>query len=639
MRADRWPTCLTLAVLLAGFAAVVLAGPASSPAPPQEETSAVPAEDAPPPELSDAERLIRMQSTIELDEQKLEVLRSDLDDRQTLFEDLAEEQKKTAAELAEKKQRLEDLEAGSAEAMALQTEIHELEVRYERFNRHANLTFEAEKALREQLRGLQQKIEVDRRAVALIKGTAPIEPAAALDVTAAPEAAAPPAASPAFPMVPGVPAAVLTAPAPAQVAPLLPETTEQIEARTEADKKTLEALRAEQGVVTFVQRKEALSEQIRLERILLEADEAALENLKDVLADRQEGVDSVGASTSTEELEAEILSVGNAIAQRSAHLDSLLERLKLAEAEQVRISEWAEGLRKEAESARRRQSWLESPLHPVNIGRWAVDRGPRVLAVLALAGVLLLLIRLSLRRVARVLVRSSRKARSSSINRADTLALSFQSVTTTLILMACVLLVLQEAGLDVKTVLGGAAIFGVAVAFGAQNLMRDYFTGFMMLLEDQYELGDLVTIGNITGTVERVNMRVTTLRDLEGRVHFIPNGQIGSLTNRTYDWARAVVDVPVGPEQDVDRVMALLLEVARGLKSDAEWAEHIVDDPVMLGVDKFTESGVLIKLMLKTEPAKMFAVRREMLRRAKKAFDEAGIQAGVPQRVVHERSS
>ena len=460
-----------------------------------------------------------------------------------------------------------------------------------------------------------------------------------MDVTAAPEAAAPAAASPAFPMVPGVPAAVLTAPAPVQGAPLLPETTAQIEARTEAEKKGLEALRADRGVVTFVQRKEALSEQIRLERTLLEADEAALENLKDVLADRQEGVDSVGASTSTEELEAEILRVSNEVARRRAHLDSLLERLKLAEAEQVRISEWAEGLRKEAESARRRQSWLESPLHPVNIGRWAVDRGPRVLAVLALAGVLLLLIRLSLRRVARVLVRSSRKARSSSINRADTLALSFQSVTTTLILMACVLLVLQEAGLDVKTVLGGAAILGVAVAFGAQNLMRDYFTGFMMLLEDQYELGDLVTIGNITGTVERVNMRVTTLRDLEGRVHFIPNGQIGSLTNRTYDWARAVVDVPVGPEQDVDRVMALLLEVARGLKSDAEWAEHIVDDPVMLGVDKFTESGVLIKLMLKTEPAKMFAVRREMLRRAKKAFDEAGIQAGVPQRVVHERSS
>jgi small conductance mechanosensitive channel len=194
--------------------------------------------------------------------------------------------------------------------------------------------------------------------------------------------------------------------------------------------------------------------------------------------------------------------------------------------------------------------------------------------------------------------------------------------------------VLQEAGLDVQTVLGGAAILGVAIAFGAQNLMRDYFTGFMMLLEDQYELGDLITIGSITGTVERVNMRVTMLRDLEGRVHFIPNGQIGSLTNRTYDWARALVEIPVGPEQDVDQVMARLMEVARGLKDDPEWAEDIVDQPQMLGVDQFTESGVVIKLMLKTEPDRMFPVRRELLRRVKKDFDEAGIEPGFPRRVV-----
>ena len=256
MRADRWPTCLTLTFLLAGSAVAVLAGPVSSPAPPQEATSS----EEPPPELSEAERLIRMQDTIELDEQKLEALGSGLADRQTLFQELAEEQKKTAAKLTEKKQRLEEVEAGSAEATALQAEIHELEARYERLNRHSNLTFEAEKALREQARSLEQKIEVDRRAVALVKGTAPIEPAASLGVTAAPVAAAPPAASPAFPMVPGVPAAALAPPAPAPEAPLLPETMAQIEARSEADEKALEALRADRGVVTFVERKQALAE-------------------------------------------------------------------------------------------------------------------------------------------------------------------------------------------------------------------------------------------------------------------------------------------------------------------------------------------------------------------------------------------
>ncbi len=124
--------------------------------------------------------------------------------------------------------------------------------------------------------------------------------------------------------------------------------------------------------------------------------------------------------------------------------------------------------------------------------------------------------------------------------------MSFRSAATVLILIGGILLVFQEAGFDVKTVLGGAAILGFAVAFGAQNLMRDYFTGFMILLEDQYELGDLVTIEDITGTVEKVNMRTTMLRDLEGRVHFIPNGEVKSVTNRSYVWGRAVIEVPVG---------------------------------------------------------------------------------------------
>lgn len=325
------------------------------------------------------------------------------------------------------------------------------------------------------------------------------------------------------------------------------------------------------------------------------------------------------------------------VSRRRVELDTLDDRLEHAAGEQQRVTTFAQERRQEAESARKWLVWLESPLYPGNVARWLVERGPRVLAVLLLAGFLLLVLRVSLRRIARLVVRQSRKARSNAVNRADTLSLSFQSLATTLILATGVLLVLQEAGIDVKTVLGGAAILGVAIAFGAQNLMRDYFTGFMILLEDQYELGDLVTIGDITGTVERVNMRITMLRDLEGRVHFIPNGQIGSLTNRTYDWARALVEIPVGPAEDVDRVMALLLDVARALKVDPEWADEIVDEPQMLGVDKFTESGVSIKLMLKTHPERMFPVRRELLRRVKNAFDEAGIEPGFPVRVIRER--
>ncbi|MEJ2086652.1 MAG: mechanosensitive ion channel family protein, partial [Acidobacteriota bacterium] len=248
--------------------------------------------------------------------------------------------------------------------------------------------------------------------------------------------------------------------------------------------------------------------------------------------------------------------------------------------------------------------------------------------------VLLLLVRLSMGTLAHSVVRSGRGSRQSDSNRADTLALSFRSALTVVIVAGATFLVLQEAGVDVKTVLGGAAILGVAFAFGAQNLMRDYFSGFMILIEDQFELGDLVTIGGITGRVEKVNMRTTMLRDLEGRVHFIPNGEIKSITNRTYVWGRAVLDIPVGFHESVDRVMGVLLEIAREFKEDPEWSHSVTDEPVMLGVDKFTEYGVVIKFMVETQPDKIFATRRELLRRVKNRFDELGIEISVPYRKI-----
>jgi small conductance mechanosensitive channel len=258
-----------------------------------------------------------------------------------------------------------------------------------------------------------------------------------------------------------------------------------------------------------------------------------------------------------------------------------------------------------------------------------------MLFVLAVLIPLLALLRIGIRLLVAVTVRN-RKGRDSRADRAATLALSFRSAASLVILVVGVFMVFQEAGVDVKTVLGGAAILGVAFAFGAQNLMRDYFTGFLILLESQFELGDVITIAGITGTVESVTMRVTMLRDLEGRVHFVPNGEIKAVTNRTYQWGRAVVEIPIRYDEDVDRVMEKLSEVAQEMRADLDYAERITEDPVMLGVDAFTEYGVVIKFMLKTLPEEMFTVRRELLRRVKKKFDEHGIEISVPHRVVQQ---
>jgi len=319
------------------------------------------------------------------------------------------------------------------------------------------------------------------------------------------------------------------------------------------------------------------------------------------------------------------------------HLDSLSLRLENKQKDQLRLTREAEDKRREAEAARRELIWLESPLHPQNIVTWLTTRGPRILLVIGVSGLLLYVLHLSVRRVARTLVRRSRGARGAGTNRADTLALSFRSAASVLIIILTILLVFEEAGVDIKTILGGAAILGFAVAFGAQNLMRDYFTGFLILFEDQFELGDLVSIGTITGTVEKVNMRTTMLRDLEGRVHFIPNGEIKAVTNRTYIWGRAVIEVPVAYTENVDRVMEVLLGVAEDFRSDPEFVDSVTDHPIMLGVDRFTDYGVVIKFMMKTKPDKMFPVRRQMLRRIKNKFDEVGIEISVPHRVIHQQ--
>jgi small conductance mechanosensitive channel len=257
-----------------------------------------------------------------------------------------------------------------------------------------------------------------------------------------------------------------------------------------------------------------------------------------------------------------------------------------------------------------------------------------MLLVIAAAFFLLLFVRFSSQGIARALVGGRRGARSVGTGRADTLAFSFRSASRVVIVVLGVMLVLQEAGVDITTVLGGAAIMGVAIAFGAQDLMKDYFSGFLILAEDQYQLGDLITTRGITGTVESVNMRVTVLRDLEGRVHFIPNGSIDQVTNRTYGWGRPVFEVPVGFEEDVDKVMETLVEIAKELRDDPDWSGSIIGDPDMLGVDKFTDYGVVIKFMVKTQPDQLFAVRREMLRRITKRFNELGIQITVPQRML-----
>jgi small conductance mechanosensitive channel len=422
-------------------------------------------------------------------------------------------------------------------------------------------------------------------------------------------------------------------------------TTAQLEAHHVLDQAEREVKLSKVALSEFVQRKQALEEQIEFEEGLSETHDKEVENLKLALeafeARLQKYRDTDAADEKIQRLERGIREIKRSLEAsdddddtRQAYIKSLHERRTRLDEEELRVTSVVDENESAAEKARKHIGWLESPIHPQNVAHWARERGPRMLLVIAAALFLLLFVRFSARGIARALVGGRRSGRNVGTGRADTLAFSFQSASRVVIVVLSVMLVLQEAGVDITTVLGGAAIIGVAIAFGAQDLMKDYFSGFLILAEDQYQLGDLITIRGITGTVESVNMRVTVLRDLEGRVHFVPNGSIDQVTNRTYGWGRPVFEVPVGFGEDVDRAIATLVEVAKELHDDPDWKGSIIGDPEMLGVDKFTDYGVVIKFMMKTQPDKLFAVRREMLRRITKRFQELGIQITVPQRML-----
>jgi small conductance mechanosensitive channel len=592
---------------------------------------------------SDTEELLRIEKVIEFDREKLAELKADVSRRQALFDQLADGMKGLEGDLAQSKARLEEIaETGDlSERSSLEAKIASLETELELFQTQSELVFSSLTTIRDQMRALEKKLEREQRALDALGGVLPEEGAA--PSTAAPVTPQPDVPPSAMPMLPGgsPPTSIATSAEP--LAPV--ETTAQIEALRELERSQRDEREAQRRLVEFVKRNESLEEQIALEAKLLETARGSVENLKRVLEKRRGEMDGASAAAevqrhgeSISRIEGLLDGAHREIDERSAYLDSLNQRRESLRVEERSVTEEAEAAHDAVSDARSRIRWLQSPLHPENLLRWARERGPRILIVLIALTLLLTLLRFGIRRLMHLLIRRSHD-RTSAADRADTLALSFRSAASLLIVVGGVFLLLQEAGVDVGTVLGGAAVFGVAVAFGAQNLMRDYFTGFLVLLENQFELGDVVTIAGITGTVESVNMRVTMLRDLEGRVHFIPNGEIKSVTNRTYHWGRAVLEIPVGYDENVDRVIETLSGVADELRADGDWTERITEDPVMMGVDAFTEYGVVIKFMLKTTPEDMTKVRRELLRRVKNRFDELGIEIAVPHRILLKRKA
>ncbi len=248
----------------------------------------------------------------------------------------------------------------------------------------------------------------------------------------------------------------------------------------------------------------------------------------------------------------------------------------------------------------------------------------RIAGIVVVAYLILKLIDSALRRL-RLLIPSSDVFGVARVEqRTETLRVVIRSVSKAILILLVVLTISAELGFNIGPVLASAGIVGLAVGFGAQSLVKDVISGFFILFEDQFGVGDVVKIGDFAGVVERMTLRATVLRNLEGQAYVVPNGNIQNVTVMTKEWARAVLDVTVSYDEELAKVFEALQRIGIGLARD--FPDRVLEQPVVLGVEKLDDAGVTIRSIVKTPPFKKDDVVREWRRRVKDEFDKAGIE-------------
>jgi small-conductance mechanosensitive channel len=231
------------------------------------------------------------------------------------------------------------------------------------------------------------------------------------------------------------------------------------------------------------------------------------------------------------------------------------------------------------------------------------------------------------RRASRLLAQATMLNTERGTQRAATMGAVLKSTSTFVIFTLALLTVMATVGLPLGPLLASAGVVGVALGFGAQSLVKDFLSGIFMLLEDQYGVGDVIDVGAATGTVESVTLRTTRLRDVEGTVWHIRNGEIARVGNKSQGWARALLDIPVGYSENLDVVLPLIREVVSQLDASEDWKTRLLEEPVVAGVESIVGGVVTVRIIAKCAPNESFPVSREIRERVKAAFDQAGIRA------------
>ena len=278
-----------------------------------------------------------------------------------------------------------------------------------------------------------------------------------------------------------------------------------------------------------------------------------------------------------------------------------------------------------------------------NPGEWALENGVRIGVILALAVAFHFLINRVIPRAVKVAMEPrdvagiSEELKSDREQRAETVNRVFMTAADVLIVVVTAFLVLAEIGVSLAPLIAGAGIAGIAIAFGAQSLVRDALAGAFVVLEDHYRAGDVVTIAGVTGQVEDVTLRRSLVRDLDGVLHSVPNGEITVASNHTRNFSGVNVVVGVGYGEDVSRVQELVDRIGVELTDDAAWSADVVQAPSVARIEEFGESSLELRIVAKTRPHRQWDVASELRRRILAAFEAEGIEIPFPHRIVISR--
>jgi moderate conductance mechanosensitive channel len=264
---------------------------------------------------------------------------------------------------------------------------------------------------------------------------------------------------------------------------------------------------------------------------------------------------------------------------------------------------------------------------------WFLESGLRLLLIIIVGLVILRILRIVIVRFQNHLEKSDPSGEAHK--RATTLGTIIRTLGVILIIIVVALMILSELGINLAPLIAAAGIGGLAIGFGAQNLVRDVISGFFLIIENQVRVGDVVNINNKGGVVENITLRIIRLRDLHGTVHFIPHGQVTLVSNLTKDYSRYVFDVGVAYREDVDEVIGVLQEIGDGLANDPDFKSVILEPLEIMGLDRFEDSAIIIRARITTLPIQQWRVGREFNKRMKKVFDQRGIEIPFPHRTIY----